>query len=116
MSVFDRVNSLMQERGITIKALAEGIGVSIGNVTDWRSGKAKPGTDAVIKMSRFFNVTTDYLFGETEEKNRFIIRDESGVKRGWAEVFDEADKSGLSPDDLRAFIEAANRANRKKTT
>ena len=30
-------------------------------ITEWKKGKARPSTDAVIKLARYFGVTTDYL-------------------------------------------------------
>ena len=35
------------------------------SITQWKKGIAKPSFDAIIKISDYFNVTTDYLLGRT---------------------------------------------------
>ena len=47
------------------KELADRLGVSAGNVSDWKSGRSKPSTDVVVKIARLFNVSTDYLLENT---------------------------------------------------
>lgn len=67
--MFDRINELLQERGIKQVTLAEGIGVSTGNISDWKSGRASPSIDALCKIAEYFNVSMDYLTGRTDVKS-----------------------------------------------
>lgn len=57
---------LMSEQKITQKQLSDNIGVSEGNISDWKSGRAVPGTEALMKISQFFDCSIDYLLGRTE--------------------------------------------------
>lgn len=41
--------------------LAKAVGVSPGNVSDWESGKTKPGYSALSALARYFQVSADYL-------------------------------------------------------
>lgn len=93
MRIIDRVDELLKEKGLTAKELAVAIGVSSGNISDWRSGKAKPSTEAVAKMAVYLGVTTDYLHGLSESRYSSEIAAASGI-----------DYSDLSPED-RAKIE-----------
>lgn len=61
MSIGLRIKDLRKGHGISQKKLAESIGVSAGNVGEWELGRSKPGADALISLSRYFNVSTDWL-------------------------------------------------------
>lgn len=56
-----RVLALMQANKITAKQLTDDLELSNSSITDWKKGKAKPSADAIIKLSRYFHVSTDYL-------------------------------------------------------
>ncbi len=66
MAIFDRIDELIKERGITAKQLSQDIGVSPGNITDWKNGKSKPSAEAITKIADYFNVSADYLLGRSD--------------------------------------------------
>jgi transcriptional regulator with XRE-family HTH domain len=39
----------------------------------WKTGKAKPSADAIIKIAKYLNVTTDYLMGLTDEMQPLVL-------------------------------------------
>lgn len=51
----------MKSKGITAKQLTNDLEISNSTITDWKKGKAKPSTDAIIKLATYFNVSTDYI-------------------------------------------------------
>jgi len=59
--LLERILKLMDERGINAKELTEKIGINHSAVTDWKKGKGNPSTGAIIKLAKFFGVSTDYL-------------------------------------------------------
>lgn len=61
MEIKDRIVSLRNKAGLSQVKLAKGISVSAGNVSDWETGRAKPGADALRNLSRFFNVSIDWI-------------------------------------------------------
>ena len=68
MKIFGkRVKELREERGISMGELARHIGTSQQNVSRWESGEVMPGGDALLKLSKFFNVSIDYLMGLSDE-------------------------------------------------
>ncbi len=69
MRIIDRVDEVIKEKGLTAKELAQNIGVSTGNVTDWRKGRSKPSAEVVAKIARYLGVSTDYLHGLSDERN-----------------------------------------------
>lgn len=52
---------LRTRRNITQIELAKAIGVSNGNVGDWERGRSKPGYDALAALSRYFEISPEYL-------------------------------------------------------
>ena len=55
------LKQLRAKKGVSQLELAKAIGVSNGNVGDWERGRSKPGYDALIALSRFFEVSAGRL-------------------------------------------------------
>ncbi|MGI5965815.1 MULTISPECIES: helix-turn-helix domain-containing protein [Anaerotruncus] len=66
---FDILSSLCSDAGITPTKLVMDLGISKSNVTNWRIGKV-PKSDTVQKIAAYFGVSTDYLLGNTDIKNK----------------------------------------------
>lgn len=64
----DIFKELRARSGMSQGRLANEIGVSAGNISDWEAGKTKPGYAALIALARYFKVPADYLL-ETEPGN-----------------------------------------------
>jgi repressor LexA len=58
-----RLTQLRKEREKTQDDIAEYLGVSRPTYTGYESGRRKPDYDTLIKLSRLFNVSADYLLG-----------------------------------------------------
>jgi transcriptional regulator with XRE-family HTH domain len=67
----------MKKHGVLAVKLTADLGLAHGAVTEWKKGKAKPGTDAIIKIAEYFGVTTDYLLKGAEPQLR-LIKNEKG--------------------------------------
>lgn len=57
------LKELRQEFEIGQVELAEKIGVSKGIISLWENGLREPTMSSIITLSKFFNVSTDYLLG-----------------------------------------------------
>lgn len=66
----DRLQSLIAESGKPIKELAAGIGVSTGALSKYQNDAAVAGIDALVKISNYFHVSTDWLLGISEARKR----------------------------------------------
>jgi transcriptional regulator with XRE-family HTH domain len=64
---FPKLFQLMAERGVNAVQLSKGTGISTGNISDWKNGKAAPSSKSLAKLAAFFNVSTDYLLGSTSQ-------------------------------------------------
>ncbi len=59
----DRLRELRAEKGIGQRKLAETLGLSNSSISYWETCKQEPTAGALFKLSKFFNVSTDYLLG-----------------------------------------------------
>lgn len=63
---YARMRELIDSRGIKQKYLAEQLGISPTNFTNWSKGK-QPSKQSVIKLSELLNVPVGYLMDEEDE-------------------------------------------------
>lgn len=64
----DRLKLLRHEKKITQKALAQIVLLPRVTYAHYEIGKRAPDLDTVIRLARFYNVTVDYLVGNSEHR------------------------------------------------
>ena len=64
----EKLKSLRLEKKLTQKQIADRIGLAISAVSSYESGTRYPSFEVLIKLSRIFHVSTDYLLGITEQR------------------------------------------------
>ena len=64
--MIERILGLMEINNISAYKLTSDTGLNHSSVNGWKKGIAKPSFDAIIKISDYFNVTTDYLLGKSD--------------------------------------------------
>lgn len=64
-----RINTLLADQKVSQKALAEELGVLPNVISYFCKGTRTPNTEQIIKIAKFFNVSTDYLLGLTDVKS-----------------------------------------------
>lgn len=64
MGMYERVVKLAQKNDITIAELERRLGLS--NASLRKLNTNKPSADKINSIAKFFNVSTDYLYGNTE--------------------------------------------------
>lgn len=70
LSKFSEILSKMRkERGISQKKAAADLGISQALLSHYEKGIRECGLDFVIKCSKYYGVTTDYLLGVSENRN-----------------------------------------------
>lgn len=62
-----RIRELREERGISMMALANAIGVSDTAVCKWENQVSEPKLTYIVRLADFFGCSADYLVGHTEE-------------------------------------------------
>lgn len=68
MTTVDRIFQLIKENNMTAKEFAEKVGVSSGNITDWKTGRAKPSVESLQKIAKYANVQLKWLTGDSNFK------------------------------------------------
>ncbi len=66
----ERLRELRTASGMSQVDLAEKLGVSKQSVSNWENDNIQPSIDMLLKISRTFNVSTDFLLGE--DNHRYI--------------------------------------------
>ena len=75
--MYEKVERLMQEKGVKASDVAKAIGISSSVFTDWKKGRYTPKADKLYAISKYFGVPMDFFFDE-EAANR--IAEESVAK------------------------------------
>ena len=78
MTFGEKIQSLRKQSGLSQEELSYRLGVSRQAVSKWERNSGYPETEKLIKMSKLFNVTIDYLLGENnssvwQEKNGMYV-------------------------------------------
>lgn len=100
MNTVEKIFSILKDRNIKQKTFASAIGVSQGNVTDWKKGRSNPSRDVLSRISSYLNVSIDYLLGSeaTSDMDSFpLTRQEEELIFCYRQA---------SPDD-RAMVDLA---------
>ena len=66
MSKIKNLFFILKEKHISQKQFAIDLGLSAGNVTDWKNGRSAPSIDKLPIIADYLNVSLDYLFGRSE--------------------------------------------------
>lgn len=61
-----RLKQLRENKGISQSQLASDFGISQGTVGNWESGIREPNFETISKLANFFNVSVDYLLGNSD--------------------------------------------------
>ncbi len=114
-SLFEKIKELCQKRGISINSLEETLGYSRNTIYSMKS--KKPNAERLQEIADYFNVSTDYLLGRTDNPviaGDTVTKTEIDLKKDAAESF-FYDGHELNDEDLdliSSLLEARMR-NRK---
>lgn len=95
---FEIVKELCRRQGISLNTLEERIGFSRNSLYSWKNSEPKP--KKLNAVADYFNVSTDYLLGRTD--NPAIASDDT--------------IAGYTSDDLRKMAENAKTFDGKPLT
>jgi len=62
----ERLKELRTEKDLSQEQLAKATGLSRSALNYWENQQRVPNANAVIILSRYFGVSTDYLLGEVD--------------------------------------------------
>lgn len=96
---FDKIKELADKQGISLNTLEERLGYSTNYLYSLKKGNPK--SDRLQEIADYFNVSTDYLLGRTDNPN--IAKDDETI-------------AGYTQDDLRKMAENAKTFDGKPLT
>lgn len=102
----ERLKSLRKEAGLTQKDVAEHLGIKQPTYAQWENGRTKPKGETLEKFANFFNVSTDYLLGNSDYKTTIDQDIEEAIQRSVAyqgNPISEDDKQAIS-DFLKNYF------------
>ena len=68
--MYHNIRALREDRDITQKQIADYLHCSQQVYSNYELGQRDIPTDILIKLSEYYGVSTDFLLGLTENKNR----------------------------------------------
>lgn len=72
MEFKDRIKKLREERGWTQDDVAKRLDVTRATIAHYETGRKTPREDTLKKLADIFNVSIDYLLGNTDEKTKVV--------------------------------------------
>lgn len=70
--MYPRIRNLREDNDMTQKELASRIGMSQTGYSKYETGENDIPTSILIKLSRLYNTSIDYLLGETDNPERVL--------------------------------------------
>lgn len=92
----ERILNLLEQSGESARKVEVNAGLSNASFQAWRNGRNKPSADAIIKLAKYFGVSTDYLLGSSETTAPISLTDE---EKDMLSLFNK-----LSPEDKQRAI------------
>ena len=89
-----RITALRQEKRLTQQAVAEVVGLARATYAHYETDRHKPDDRTLCKLATFFNVTTDYLRGNTDLRKPYIL---SGDPLLYERLLAEVGEEGITP-------------------
>jgi len=68
--MYKRIRDLREDNDLTQKQLAKVLNCSQQVYSNYELGQRDIPTDILIKLARFYNVTTDYILGISDEPKK----------------------------------------------
>ncbi|MBP1561915.1 MAG: helix-turn-helix transcriptional regulator [Oscillospiraceae bacterium] len=62
--MYSKFVELLQKNKVTPYRVSKATGISQSSLSDWKTGRAKPKADKLLKLADYFGVTVDYFLKE----------------------------------------------------
>ena len=69
--MYKRIRELRDEKNLSQKQIAAILGMSQTGYSKYETGENDIPTGILIALARYYDVSIDYLLGETQEKQRY---------------------------------------------
>ena len=92
--ICDRIRALREKTGMSARKFAEEMGMKYTTYYGYETGSREPGSDSIVALAKYYNVTTDYILGI--EKSPAPAETDTGDKRldGIIENYHQLNEAG----------------------
>jgi Predicted transcriptional regulators len=105
MSIGDRLEKLRKERKLSQNDMAKFLGITRQGYGNYESGARRPDNETLQKLADFFEVSTDYLLGRTDDPKRPDSNNEIKNPRILRMISRANELSHLSEDELNQALD-----------
>lgn len=95
MNYNERIRQIRIKNKLTAKEFSKIFGISESTVSLYESGKRKPGIELIIKISKYFDVSTDFILGVTDLPKSLSQEFELDYKKYLEYVIFELDNNNI---------------------
>lgn len=76
--MYERFALLLAENNVTPYRVSKDTGIATATLSDWKNGRSTPKNDKLQKIADYFNVSLDWLTGNSDYRNvQDLIKSES---------------------------------------
>lgn len=115
MAVYSRIKELRESKNESQATLARSLGISQSALGNYERGDRVPDADLILKLARFFGVSSDYILGLSDTTTPQIeaVHDLIGLSEESTKVLSNLLKSGAT-EELRALNAIISSGNLKE--
>lgn len=127
MTTGERIAALRKEHSMTQPMLADRMNVSQSTITSWENDRRGIGAEDLLKLSKLFDVSTDYLLGNSDKRHYYDLtaKDTQDIAEQAQQIIDGMD-TGASVNfygepmteeqkqSMRDILEMGLRINKEK--
>ena len=99
----ERLKGLRKERNMTIEDLSTALGFPRSTYAGYETEKRKPSIETIIRLAEFYNVSTDYILGLSDDRDPKKV--ENNIKEYLKKEGLNWDGRPLSDEELKPIKE-----------
>ena len=112
---YERLKSLALEKNLSLNQVEKNLKLSRNTLANYKKGQT-PSTERAILLANFFNVSTDYLLGNTDERNFIKIDDDLEKTLDTFKSFDGKPMTDSDREAIREIFKRRQKEREAKTT
>lgn len=118
----ERLKKLRNEKKLSQQKMADFLGISRQGYGKYEDGKSEPDHKTLVKLAGYFDVTTDFLLGYTENP-KLTEKDERDIAKRMEQIKEDLTTGDglsfhgepISPEARESLLEAIEYAERQTT-
>lgn len=110
----NRLRFLRTENGESLEKIAKYLNVTIQTISNYETEKRDMTPDTILKLSNYFNVSTDYLLGKSDIRNPEQQEDPLGLAKIGFSMEDYTPPTETQKEQIKSLIEVIMKDNKKE--